>query len=112
MAEFEIIVSDFTSMTNILLAIGLIQKFYEEKRRIRYLLSDIEFDIDFYPKLAPYLEIESSSWSKINKAIKLLGLDPKDKKIFSTYQIYQLAGIEMLDFKEITFNRMVKRGKK
>lgn len=109
MIEHEVIVNDFDKTSDIFLAAGFIQKFYEEKRRIRYMLGDIEFDIDFVPMLKPYLEIESDDWAKIDKAIKLLGLDPKDKKIFSTFQIYQLEGINMLDYTELTLNRQTKR---
>ena len=42
---------------------------------------DIEFDIDTWPQLNPYLEIEAPSWGKIDEAIKMLGLNIKDKKI-------------------------------
>jgi len=109
MIEYEVIVSDFETTSNILLAAGFIQKFYEEKRRIRYMLGDIELDIDFVPMLKPYIEIESNSWEKIDQTIKLLGLDPKDKKIFSTFQIYQLEGINMLDYSELTLDRQIKK---
>ena len=109
MEEIEIKISSFEKMAEILCKIGLKEKFYEENRRIRYQLGDIEFDIDFWPKLEPYLEIETSSWEEIDKAIKLLNLNPKDKKIFSTYQIYQLQGIDENDYQEITFKKMVKK---
>jgi len=109
MEEIEIEVSDFKKTAIILRKIGLRDKFYEENKRIRYVLNDIEFDIDFWPKLKPYLEIEASTWKKIDKGIKLLNLNPKKKKIFSTAQIYRLNGIEENDYKEITFKRMLKR---
>lgn len=109
MLEHETIVSNFVQTAKILESIGLAQKFYEEKRRIRYFLNDIEFDIDFCPALKPYLEIESNDWKKIDQAIYLLGLDPKDKKMFSTTQIYQQNGIRMLDYKELTFEGLIKR---
>lgn len=109
MEEIEIEVNDFEQTVRFLQSIGLKEKFYEENKRIRYKLGRIEFDIDFWPKLKPYLEIEAPSWKEINKAMKLLGLDPKDKRIFSTYQIYQLAGINEEDYKEITFKKMAKK---
>ena len=109
MEEIEIIVSDFMKTAELLNRMGFVEKFYEENRRIRYLLEDIEFDIDFWPQLDPYLEIEAPSWEKIDEGIKLLGLNPKDKKIFSTNQVYKLKGIDELDYKEITFKGMIKR---
>jgi adenylate cyclase class 2 len=109
MEEIEIEVSDFDKVTKIIKKLGLEEKFYEENKRIRYVLDDIEFDIDHWPGLEPYLEIEAKSWDDIDKAIKLLDLNPKDKKIFSTYQIYQLKGIDENDYKVITFDKMVKK---
>lgn len=111
MLEHEVIVSDFDQTAKILESIGLALKFYEEKRRIRYFLGDIEFDIDYCPELKPYLEIETNSWDKIDQAIDLLGLDPKHKKMFSTSQIYKMNGIRELDYIEMTFDRLVKRNK-
>lgn len=109
MEEIEVNVSDFEQTSEFLKKIGLEEKFYEENRRIRYQLNDIEFDIDFWPLLEPYLEIEASSWEKIDEAIKLLELDPKDKKIFSTYQVYQLKGIDENDYQILTFEKIVKK---
>ena len=109
MEEVEIIVNDFVKTAELLNRMGFVEKFYEENKRIRYLLKDIEFDIDFWPQLDPYLEIEAPSWEKIDEGIKLLELNPEDKKIFSTNQVYKLKGIDELDYKEITFKGMIKR---
>ncbi|MCC2631960.1 MAG: adenylyl cyclase [Patescibacteria group bacterium] len=109
MEEIELVVSDFARMATFFERIGLKQKFYEENRRVRWTKDDLEFDIDYWPELNPYLEIEAKSWEKIDEAIALLGLNPTDKKIFSTFQIYQLAGINELDYSEVTFNGMVKK---
>jgi adenylate cyclase class 2 len=112
MREIEVEVDDFKKTAIILRKIGLVDKFYQENKRIRYVLNDIEFDIDFWPKLKPYLEIEAPTWGKVNKAIKMLGLNPKDKKVFSTAQAYCMAGIEENDYEEMTFKRMIKRKNK
>jgi len=109
MEELEINVNNFERTAEFLRKIGLEEKFYEENKRIRYQLEDIEFDIDFWPLLEPYLEIEASSWEKVEEAIRLLGLNPEDKKIFSTYQVYQLKGIDEKDYKILTFKKAVKK---
>jgi adenylate cyclase class 2 len=89
MEEIEIEVDDFENSSRILLKLGFIEKLSEEQRRVHYELNNVSFDIDIWPLLDPYLEIEANSWDEIDKAIKLLGLDPNDKKIFTTMQIYQ-----------------------
>ena len=112
MQEHEVEVNDFETACNIMFSLGLIQKFYEEKRRIRYLLDNLEFDIDHCPGIKPFLEIEAPSWEKVDKAISLLDLDPKDKKVCSAYQIYETHGINMLEYEEFRFDSLVKRKKK
>lgn len=109
MDETEIEVDDFEKTAEFLTKIGLKEKFLEENKRIRYQLGDIELDIDFWPMLEPYLEIEAPSWGEIDRIIKSLELNPAEKKIFSTHQIYQLKGIEENDYREITFRGMVKK---
>jgi adenylate cyclase, class 2 len=107
--ETGIVVNDFDMTTEMLLKLGFIEKHYVENKRIRYMLGDIEFDIDTYPQLEPYIEIEAPSWEKIDKGTKLLGFDKKNRKIYSATQIYKQKGIIVDDYKEITFDRMIKK---
>lgn len=110
MLEHEVVVSDFEETANILRSIGLLDKFYEENRRVQYKIGDVELDIDYWPKLKPYLEIEAPTWRQVDDMIDKLGLDPKEKKIYSTHQIYAQNGINENDYSRITFDEMVKRG--
>ncbi len=109
MEEIEVEVNDFEKTAKLLLKAGFIEKHYVENRRIRYQLDDIEFDIDFWPQIEPYLEIEAPSWERIDEAISLLKLNSEDKRIFSTFQVYELKGINLNAYKEITFKKMVKK---
>ena len=109
MQEIEVVVSDFDKTAELILALGFVEKFYQENKRTRWVKSGIEFDIDTWPELEPYLEIEAQSWEKVDEAIALLGLDPVDKKIFSTHQIYKLKGINELEYQRIAFDGLVKK---
>lgn len=111
MKEIEIRVSEFDKTAQLLRELGFIEKFYEENKRIRYQLERLEFDIDFWPKLNPYLEIEAPTQKELDRGIGLLGLNPADKKIFTTFQVYARAGINELDYQEITFRGLVKKEK-
>mgnify|MGYP003395435795 CR=1 FL=1 len=82
---------------------------YPENKRTRWVKSGIEFDIDTWPELEPYLEIEAQSWEKVDEAIVWLSLNPEDKKIFSTHQIYKLKGINELEYQRIAFDGLVKK---
>ncbi len=109
MKEMEIEVNDFEKTRTLLKSIGLIEKFYEENRRSRWVKDTITFDIDTWPALQPYLEIEAHSWPDVDQGIALLGLNPNDKKIFSTFQVYELSGINELDYEKIAFDGLVKK---
>ncbi len=109
MKEVEIVVSDFGKTAALLKELGFIEKHYAENKRTRWVKDGVEFDIDTWPALEPYLEIESSTWEKVEEAINWLGLDPKDKKIFSTNQIYKMKGMDVIDYVRLTFDGLVKR---
>jgi len=66
MEEVEIIVDDFDKTALLLVRIGFVEKHYAENKRIRWVKDEVEFDIDTFPELEPYLEIEARSWEKID----------------------------------------------
>jgi len=109
MKEIEIVVSDFEQTKLLLLSIGLVVKLEQDKKRIRWQKDNVFFDIDFWPKLNPYLEIESDKMEKIDKAIEELGLDKNDKRIINNWEIYKENGINLGDYQVMTFNRQVKK---
>jgi adenylate cyclase class 2 len=109
MYERETEVQDFNATADILRKIGLTDKFYFENKRTRYVLDSIEFDIDEWPLLSPYLEIEAKSWGDVDRAIELLGFNKNDAKKFTTTQIYELDGINDKDYQIMTFEKQVKK---
>ena len=107
--EYEVEVSDFETARKILINIGLIEKFYHENRRTRYIKDGITFDIDTWPMIHPYLEIEGTSWQDVERSAELLGLDIKESVKFSTTQVYEQEGIRDKDYQRITFDEQIKR---
>ena len=109
MYEKETIVEDFDATREILLKIGLIEKMYQENKRRRYIIDAVECDIDTWPLLNPYLEIEGDSWDKVYEVAEKLGFKKEDAKIFSANQIYRLQGLDDRNFIKLTFNEQVER---
>jgi len=109
MHEIEFVVSDFEKTAEFMYKLGLANKFYFENKRTRYELNGVEFDIDEWPLLKPYLEIEADSWEKVDEAIEMLGFKKEDAKRFSTTQIYELNGINDKDYSKLTFSEAVKK---
>ena len=58
-------------------AIGLVCYAHQEKKRISWRLENVQFDLDTYPKMPAYLEIEASSEKEIAEMIKKLNLSDK-----------------------------------
>lgn len=109
MEEIEVEVDDFETTTLLLQRLGFVEKHFAENRRTRWIKDGIEFDIDSWPAIPPYLEIEADSWQKIDEAIEWLGLNTADKKIFSTNQVYTIYGIEVAEHSHLMFSGLVKR---
>lgn len=87
--EIECTVSDFDSMRDIYWAMWLRQKAYQETRRELWKVWDeIEFMLDEWPGIHPFLEIEWESEIIVRKYVELLGLNYDDWIFGAVDQIY------------------------
>ncbi len=109
MEETEVVVSDFENMTSILKNIGLMQKFHQEKKRVRYRKGNIEFDIDTWPLIPSYLEIEGPDERSAEQAARGLGFDPSQARVCSASQVYRVYGLEVNDYEYLGFEKQVKQ---
>jgi adenylate cyclase, class 2 len=73
--EINVNVSDFEKAKFLLEALGLEHYAHQEKDRVSFTLKNWNFDLDQYPKMPAYLEIEGESEEHVGEAIKLLGLE-------------------------------------
>lgn len=88
-SEIECIVSDFDSMRDIYIAMGLKQKAYQETKREVWKIGDeIEFMLDEWPWIAPFIEIEWRDEMIVRKYVSLLGFDYNDGIFGAVDQIY------------------------
>ncbi len=109
MKETEISVDDYDKTSKLMQAVGFVIKREEKNKRIRYTKGNVVFDIDFWPGIPPYIEIESSSFKEAEDAAVLLGFYPKEGLICSAGTVYRKYGIEPKDYSSITFDGMVKK---
>ena len=109
MKEIEIEVEGYEKTFELLKAIGLIVKMEEKNKRIRYRLQDITFDIDFWPEIPAYLEIESTSYEKVKNAANKLGFDSEKGIIGTAGTVYKKYGIDIDEYASITFEGFVKK---
>ena len=73
--EININISDASTLGKLFQSIGLEHYAHQEKDRISFTLKDWNFDLDQYPKMPAYLEIEGKSHEHVQEAIKLLELE-------------------------------------
>lgn len=76
--ELEIEVSDMEKTNLILEELGYKKRSVQENKRTRYILNDVEIDIDTWPYLKTFVEFESKSKEKIYDVLKLLDIDIKN----------------------------------
>lgn len=107
MYEREVVVSDFDATRDILLRSGLVEKMYQENKRTRYMLDGVEFDIDEWPLIPAYLEIEGRDWESVYAAAEALGFKKENAKKFTANQVYKLNGLDDRNYSKLTFEEQV-----
>ena len=73
--ELEVEVDNFERCNLILKELGYEAKSYQENRRCQYLLNGVEVDIDSWPLIPTYLEIEGASEDAVYNAVDALGIE-------------------------------------
>jgi len=101
--ETEIEVKDFEEMNRMMESLSYKHENYQETKRTSYELGKIKFEIDYWPKIPPYLEIEGPSAELVEQAVKQLGYEMKDTTSVNTKEIYTMHGIEVEKIKELKF---------
>ena len=101
--EYEINVSDFEETNKILTSIGIIRRNYQEKERYSFKYKDADIEIDIWPLLEPYMEIECDSENTIVEILKKLELENKEIVSINTEQLYKRKDIDVLKISDLRF---------
>lgn len=105
--EIEFDVSNLEKAKLFLERCGLVAYCYQEKHRHSYKLGNVVIDIDSWPKIPPYVEIEGESEEELKEAAAKLGLDWQ-KAIFESPRnmIAREYEIHMENLRYFTFERV------
>lgn len=109
MHEIEVNVNDFEKTAELLKSIGMVEKFYEENKRVKYILDDVEYCIDEWPLIPAYLEIEGKDWGSVKEATEKINFNWDDHIKCSTMQVYRHYGINENDYSILTFKEQIKK---
>jgi len=99
--ESEVVVSDFDTTNEILEKLGYVARSKQENRRIRYVLDDVEVDIDIWPMIPPYVEFEAASEDLIRRCVEKLGIDFDLLVTLDVQSVYEHYGIDILSIDEL-----------
>lgn len=105
--EISLIVEDFDKISNLLLAIGLDNKSYQETKRERWELDGVEVTIDTWPWIPTFVELEGDSKEKLKSVAEILLLDWSKSmhgSVETAYQAcYSVSEEEIDGWESITF---------
>ncbi len=101
--EVELLVSSMEKAKEFLLAVGFVYKQYIETKRLTYVLDDLTFDIDEWPMLPPFVEVEAPSVDRVMDGVRLLGFEEKDTFQGDAGIMYDQQGIDWKAMPTIVF---------
>ena len=103
MQETEIEVPSIKEANGLLEALGYSYKSYQEKERITYVLDEYELDIDTWPGIPTYVEVEGKSEDDLKYILNKLGYSMEDMVSCTADDIYKKYGKSMFDNRELKF---------
>lgn len=102
--ELEIVVSDFEKTNNMLELMGYHHRGYQENKRIRYILDDVEIDLDTWPLIPSYMEIEGKNEKEVNDILAELNISKEKITALNCQDIYkEIYHIDIDQIKELSF---------
>ena len=92
MDEYELSVSDFETMKEIFERAGLFPLYEFKKHRKTYELKQIHFEIDKYPEIPAFLEIEAPDLNTIDELVCALGFSKEKVNSYSIKDVLEYYG--------------------
>lgn len=101
--EVEVEVDNFATTGELLKLLGFTPKSYQENRRTSFRLDGARLEIDEWPRIPPYLEIEADSRADVVRVAGLLGYAEEHLTGENTVKVYGRYGIELGGIAELRF---------
>jgi adenylate cyclase, class 2 len=93
----------FAAANRHLEALGFRAKAYQESHRRSFTLEGASVEIDTWPMIPPYLEIEAASRSEVIRVAKLLSFGESQLFTGGSYELYKLYGIDLAAITDLRF---------
>lgn len=101
--ETEVVVGDFDTTNELLGRLGFRAKAYQENRRTSFELDGAALEIDEWPMIPPYLEIEADNRERVIEVAARLGIDESRLTGENTVKVYARYGIDLGELAEVRF---------
>lgn len=106
--EATVGVSNFDEACVFLQSLGLIEKSYQETKRESWKIGDVEIELDTWPWIPSFIEIEAPGEATLKETAKLLSLDFSKAlhgSVETAYQaVYDVTEEEIDNWETITFS--------
>ena len=93
--ETETEVGDFETANALLAKLGYTPKAYQENRRHSFTLGGVQLEIDTWPRIPAYLEIEADSRAEVVRVAAMLGFEESSLTGENTTKVYARYGIDL-----------------
>jgi len=104
--EIEFTAGDFDKVKDFLVEVGLVFYREQEKRRHKFKLGEVIADIDTWPSIPTYIELEGPAEEAIKEAAILLGFDWSKALFCLAPEVIENYGIPVRKLKFFTFDRI------
>lgn len=104
--EIELDISDMKKAESIFERIGLVAYRHQQKKRHTLILGGVTFDIDTWPRIPTYVELEGMSEEELKKAAELVGFDWKNVEFRDARRVIEdVYNIPVGKMRWFTFDR-------
>ena len=101
--ELEIIVDDFDKTNQILEELGFKNRGFQQNKRTQYILNDVEIDLDRWPLIPEYMEIEGPNEEAVYSALTKLGINKDETVTLDVASIYDHYGFDGEHLADLNF---------
>jgi adenylate cyclase, class 2 len=105
--EAEFSTDDYAGVQSFLEALGFLQrKRHQQKKRHTYVLDGVHVDIDTWPNIPTYVELEGASEESLKQVAEKLGFDWDKADMTSAADIIKSYGIPVKELSLYTFEKI------
>ncbi len=90
--ETEIEVSSFDTADELMNKLGYKYRSYQQNYRVQYDLNGVEIDLDKWPRIPEYMEIEGKNEEEVNEVLNKLVIDKEKVTTLDVTSIYEHYG--------------------